>query len=229
MRNVLSLTLFSLLFLAQQVLAQQASASVMGADVVLRGGTVYSMDTQGNRHSAIAIADDQILAIGNEADVALFTTEATRIIELEGRVVFPGFIDTHIHTMDTLPLLNGAMLSPGQSAEEVLEAISAHAKQYPEQNPILGSGFLARAFGIDGPTAAQLDAVVPDRPALIIDEGGHTAWANSLALQAANITADTPDPVPGAHTSFSATCLATQPGGWLKALPLTLSPMPWAW
>ena len=117
MRSVLSLTLFSLLFLAQQ-----ASASLMGADVVLRGGTVYSMDTQGNRHSAIAIAGDQILAIGSDADVALFTTEGTHTIELEGRAVFPGFIDTHIHTMDTLPLLNGAMLSPGQSAEEVLEA-----------------------------------------------------------------------------------------------------------
>ena len=77
MRNVLSLTLFSLLFLTQQ-----ASASLMGADVVLRGGTVYSMDAQGNRHSAIAIAGDEILAIGSEADVALFTTEATRIIEL---------------------------------------------------------------------------------------------------------------------------------------------------
>jgi predicted amidohydrolase YtcJ len=171
------------------------------------------MDTQGNRHSAIAIAGDQILAIGNEADVALFTTEATQIIELKGRVVFPGFIDTHIHTMDTLPLLNGVMLSPGQSAEEVLDAIAAHARQYPEQNPVLGSGFLARAFGINGPTAAQLDAVIPDRPALIIDEGGHTAWANSLALQAASITADTPDPVPGAH--FFQRDMLGNPTGWL--------------
>ena len=208
MRSVLNLTLFSLLSLSQSV-----SSALLSADVVLRGGTVYSMDTQGNRHSAIAIVGDQILAIGNEADVALFTTEATQIIELKGRVVFPGFIDTHIHTMDTLPLLNGVMLSPGQSAEEVLDAIAAHARQYPEQNPVLGSGFLARAFGINGPTAAQLDAVVPDRPALIIDEGGHTAWANSLALQAASITADTPDPVPGAH--FFQRDMLGNPTGWL--------------
>ena len=76
-------------------------ASAREADVVLRGGTVYSMDIQGNRHSAIAIAGDQILTIGSEADVALVTTDATRIFELDGRVVFPGFIDTHIHTMDT--------------------------------------------------------------------------------------------------------------------------------
>ena len=202
-----------LIFLCLLAFADSGLANARGADVVLRGGTVYSMDTQGNRHSAIAIAGDQILAIGNEADVALFTTEATQIIELEGRVVFPGFIDTHIHTMDTLPLLNGVMLSPGQSAEEELDAIAAHARQYPEQNPVLGSGFLARAFGINGPTAAQLDAVIPDRPALIIDEGGHTAWANSLALQAASITADTPDPVPGAH--FFQRDMLGNPTGWL--------------
>lgn len=202
-----------LIFLCLLAFADSGLANARGADVVLRGGTVYSMDAQGNRHSAIAIAGDQILAIGNEADVALFTTEATQIIELEGRVVFPGFIDTHIHTMDTLPLLNGVMLSPGQSAEEVLDAIAAHARQYPEQNPVLGSGFLARAFGINGPTAAQLDAVIPGRPALIIDEGGHTAWANSLALQAASITADTPDPVPGAH--FFQRDMLGNPTGWL--------------
>jgi predicted amidohydrolase YtcJ len=208
MPSTVKLTFVSLLLLTQAV-----SASTHRADVVLRGGTVYSMDTQGNRHSAIAIAGDEILVIGSEADVALVTSDTTRVIELEGRVVFPGFIDTHIHTMDTLPLLNGAMLSPGQSAEEVLEAIAAHAQQYPEQNPILGSGFLARAFGTDGPTAAQLDTVVPNRPALIIDEGGHTAWANSLALQAANITAATPDPVPGAH--FFQRDMLGNPTGWL--------------
>ena len=190
-----------------------ANATAIGADLILRGGTVYSMDTQGNRHSAIALMGDTILALGSDSDVALFRTNTTKVIDLEGRVVFPGFIDTHIHTMDTLPLLNGVMLSPGQSGEEVLAAIAQHAKSFPNQNPVLGSGFLARAFGINGPTAAQLDSVVPDRPALIIDEGGHTAWANSLALEAAKITANTPDPVPGAH--FFQRDMLGNPTGWL--------------
>ena len=190
-----------------------AHATAIGADLILKGGTVYSMDAQGNRHAAIALAGDTILAVGDDSDVALFQSNTTRVIDLKGKTVFPGFIDTHIHTMDTLPLLNGVMLSPGQSAEEVLVAIAEHAQRHPDQNPVLGSGFLARAFGIDGPTAAQLDAVVPDRPALIIDEGGHTAWANSLALAAANITARTPDPVPGAH--FFQRDILGNPTGWL--------------
>ena len=193
--------------------ASLANATVIGADLILKGGTVYSMDTQGNRHSAIALAGNAILAVGNDSDIALFQTDSTKVIDLAGRVVFPGFIDTHIHTMDTLPLLNGVMLSPGQNAEEVLAAIAEHAQLYPDQNPVLGSGFLARAFGIDGPTSAQLDAVVPNRPALIIDEGGHTAWANSLALAAANITASAPDPVPGAH--FFQRDMLGNPTGWL--------------
>jgi predicted amidohydrolase YtcJ len=187
--------------------------AAFGADLILKGGTVYSMDAQGNRHSAIALAGNTILAVGNDSDIVLFQTDATKVLDLRGRVVFPGFIDTHIHTMDTLPLLNGVMLSPGQSAEEVLAAIAEHAQLFPNQNPVLGSGFLARAFGIDGPTAAQLDVIVPDRPALIIDEGGHTAWANSLALGAANITANTPDPVPGAH--FFQRDMLGNPTGWL--------------
>ena len=195
------------------LLAYPSAAAISSADIVLRGGTVYSMDAQGNRYSAIAIESDRIIAVGNDSDVALLIGETTKVIDLDGRVIFPGFIDTHIHTMDTLPLLNGVMLSPGQSADEVLAAIKQHAQTFPDQNPVLGSGFLARAFGIDGPTAAQLDSVVPDRPALIIDEGGHTAWANSLALRAADITAVTPDPVPGAH--FFQRDELGNPTGWL--------------
>ena len=199
--------------LAVLLVAQTVWADVREADIILRGGTIYTMDTQGNRYGAIALSGDRILAVGSDADMAVFVADTTQVVELEGRVVFPGFIDTHIHTMDTLPLLNGVMLSPGQRADEVLAAVAQHAAEHPEQNPVLGSGFLARAFGINGPTAAELDAVVPDRPALMIDEGGHTAWANSLALAAAGITADTPDPVPGAH--FFQRDQLGNPTGWL--------------
>ena len=201
------ITLFVLL------LAQIAVAENTPAELILRGGTVYSLDTRGSSHTAIAVSGNRIVALGTEADINLLMNDDTEVIELDGRVVFPGFIDTHIHTMDTLPLLNGVMLSPGQTADEVLKAIAKHAATFPSQNPVLGSGFLARAFGINGPTAAQLDAVVPHRPALIIDEGGHTAWANSLALASASISAQTPDPVPGAH--FFQRDQLGNPTGWL--------------
>ena len=62
-----------------------SNASAIGADLILRGGTVYSMDAQGNRHSAIALAGNTILAVGDNSDVALFETEKTKVIDLKGR------------------------------------------------------------------------------------------------------------------------------------------------
>ena len=151
---------------------------------------------------------------------------ATRIIELEGVSFFRVHRHTHPHD-GHLATAQRSHAFPGQSAEEVLEAIAAHAKQYPEQNPVLGSVF-GRAFGIDGPTAAQLDAVVPTDPrSSLMKEATqlgpiHSPYKPRTSPRIRQIRYRAP-------TSFSATCSVTQPGGWLKALPLTLSPMLWAW
>ena len=119
-----------------------ANATVIGADLILKGGTVYSMDTQGNRHSAIALAGNTILAVGNDSDVALFQTDATKVIDLAGRIVFPGFIDTHIHTMDTLPLLNGVMLSPGKAPRKSWRQSRSTRSAIPIKIQYWGQGFL---------------------------------------------------------------------------------------
>ena len=75
--------------------------------------------------------------LGESESAAAHIGPATQIIELEGRTVLPGFIDTHIHSMDTLPLVNGVKLSPYDSAEVVLEAIAEHTRTHPYQNPVL--------------------------------------------------------------------------------------------
>ncbi len=190
-----------------------SATAVAEADWVLRGGTVYSMDETATHYSAVAFSGNRLVWLGETEAADTLIGPDTQVIELAGRTVLPGFIDTHIHSMDTLPLVNGVKLSPYDSAEQVLEDIAEHARTHPYQNPLLGSGFLAPAFGVGGPTAAQLDAIVPDRPALIIDEGGHTGWANTLALEAAGISRDTPDPVPGAH--FFQRDEEGNPTGWL--------------
>ena len=195
------------------VLAMWSVLARAEADWVLRGGSIYAMDASAQHFTAIAVKGNRIVWLGDTDAATAHIGAKTQVVELEGRSVFPGFIDTHIHSMDTLPLVNGVKLSPYQSAEEVLASIAAHARTHPYQNPVIGNGFLAPAFGVNGPTAAQLDAVIPDRPALIIDEGGHTAWANTLALKAGGITRETPDPVPGAH--FFQRDESGNPTGWL--------------
>ena len=176
-------------------------------------GVIYSMDEVATQYTAMVIEGNRIVHLGDDNSAMAWVQEDSDVVSLNGKPVFPGFIDTHIHIMDTLPLMEGAMLSPSQSADEVIASLKQHVLNNPDQNPVLGAGFLARAFGIDGPTAAQLDEVVRDKPALIIDEGGHTAWANSAALAMAGITKSTPDPVPGAH--FFQRDEDGMPTGWL--------------
>ena len=176
-------------------------------------GVIYSMDEVATQYTAMVIEGNRIVHLGDDDSAMAWVQEESDVVSLNGKPVFPGFIDTHIHIMDTLPLMEGAMLSPSQSADEVIASLKQHVLENPDQNPVLGAGFLARAFGIDGPTAAQLDEVVRDKPALIIDEGGHTAWANSAALAMAGITQSTPDPVPGAH--FFQRGEDGMPTGWL--------------
>ncbi len=180
---------------------------------VFLDGLIYSMDDVATQYKAMVIEGNRIVHLGDDDSAMAWVQEDSDVASLNGKPVFPGFIDTHIHIMDTLPLMEGAMLSPSQSADEVIASLKQHVLNNPDQNPVLGAGFLARAFGIDGPTAAQLDEVVRDKPALIIDEGGHTAWANSLALAMAGITKSTPDPVPGAH--FFQRDEDGVPTGWL--------------
>ncbi|MBL6695930.1 MAG: amidohydrolase [Luminiphilus sp.] len=180
---------------------------------VFLNGSIYSMDDTGSQFAAMVVEGGKIVYLGDDSTAMAWAQDTSEVTSLGGRTVLPGFIDTHIHIMDTLPLMDGAMLSPSQSADEVLESLRAHVLSHPEQNPVLGAGFLARAFGIDGPTAAQLDEIVMDKPALIIDEGGHTAWANSKAMALAGITKSTPDPVPGAH--FFQRDEDGVPTGWL--------------
>ncbi len=189
------------------------SEAVAEADWILHNGQVYTLNASAQVESALVIEGDVIAFVGDDQSALRYRGSATQVIDLKGRSLFPGFIDTHIHIMDTLPLVDGAMLSPSQSAEQLIEALTQHVADNPQQNPVLGSGFLARAFGLDGPSAQELDDIVSDRPALIIDEGGHTAWANSMALNMAGISAQSPDPVPGAH--FFQRDDTGQPTGWL--------------
>ncbi|MGB1916980.1 MAG: amidohydrolase, partial [Luminiphilus sp.] len=94
------------------------------ADWVLRGGVIYSMDDTASHYSAMAFEGNRLTWLGESESAAAHIGPATQIIELEGRTVLPGFIDTHIHSMDTLPLVNGVKLSPYDSAKVVLEAIA---------------------------------------------------------------------------------------------------------
>lgn len=194
-------------------LAAAASEPAAVADLILHNARIYTLNEEQPWAASLAIAGDRILAVGDDDEVAVLAGPSTLLRDMQGRLVLPGFIDTHMHVGDSLPYVHAASLNPDMGAEEVIATLRAHARAHPEQNPVIGSGFLAAAFGELGPTAEQLDRAVPDRPAMIFDEGFHSAWINTVAMRMVGLEAGTPDPEPGVH--FYRRHPDGSPTGWL--------------
>lgn len=118
--------------------------------------------------------------------------------DMKGAHVVPGFVDSHAHVM---ALGLGTMtldLSQTRSLDEALALLADYAARYPDRPWLLGHGWNQEQWGLGRfPTAAEIDAVVGDRPVWLSRVDGHAGWANSAALEAAGITAQTRDPAGG--------------------------------
>jgi predicted amidohydrolase YtcJ len=168
------------------------------ADLVLLGGRVVTMDGAQPAAGALAVRDGRIQAVGGSSDIARLAAPRTRRVELRGRTVLPGFQDAHIHVAIAAAGFAGCRLHDlPATAEAYLDAIAAHAARRPEAPWVLGDGWYLAAFPGGAPTAAQLDRIVPDRPAFFVNRDIHAAWVNTRALAVAGITARTPDPPHG--------------------------------
>ncbi len=202
-----------LFLLCLPALWSMAAPALSAADLLLENARVYTADPQQPWAEVIAIEGDTLSYVGAADGAAAHIDAGTRRVDMGGRLVLPGFIDTHMHVASTFPTVHAAKLGPEMSPEEVLAAVAAHAAAYPQQNPVIGNGFLGAAFGKQGPTAEQLDEVVSDRPVILIDEGGHTAWINTAAMRKVGLTGDTQDPQPGRH--YYKRYPDGRPTGWL--------------
>jgi hypothetical protein len=143
--------------------------------------------------SAVLVEGGSIAAIGSD-ELAL---TADDVIELRGRPLLPGFQDSHVHpSMAGLELVTCHLLETPHTERAYLNEIRAYADR-SETPWITGAGWSMEAFDRGIPTAAALDAVVPDRPVMLWNSDHHGAWVNSKALKIAGITAATPDPPDG--------------------------------
>ena len=114
-----------------------------------------------------------------------------------GRLVLPGFIDSHAHASETVGDVFGARLKGLGSLEEYVGGGARFCRRPPRAARRARLGLEQRRRPGTGPTATELDAAVADRPALLVSEDGHSLWANSLALRLAGVGPDTPDPANG--------------------------------
>jgi len=168
------------------------------ADLVLLGGSVMTMDAARPSAQAVAIGGGRILAIGDDRSILELEGPRTRRIELAGRTLLPGFIDAHCHPVHAgIDLgqcdLHEVPTSPGA----YVEAVRGYAAAHPDLEWVLGAGWAMAAFPGGTPSREDLDAAVPDRPAILYNRDGHGAWVNSVALERAQITRETSDPPDG--------------------------------
>jgi len=168
------------------------------ADLVLRGGAVYTVDAARSWATGIAVDQGRIVAVGRNGDALEAWIEPhTEVISLEGRIVLPGFQDAHVHPPRAGLDLLRCNLHASDNRDAYLDTIARYAERNSGEPWILGGGWAMDAFAGGTPTLHDLDRVVPDRPVFLMNRDGHGAWVNSRALALAGITASTADPPDG--------------------------------
>jgi len=180
------------------LLAGVAGAAGEPADLVFLGGAVYTVDAARSWAKALAVRGDRIVYVGTDAGAKLLVGKHTRVVDLTGRMLLPGFQDSHAHP-NVVPNPETRVVLDGLATREaIFEQIRRFAQAHPGHRWIVGGGWDEAAFLPSGrPDRTMLDAIVPDRPVFLTNNSQHQGWVNSAALAAANITAATPDPTNG--------------------------------
>jgi len=169
--------------------------------VLYLNGNIYTMDISLPRAQAMAIdlSTGRILAVGSNDEVRCVGSKYTELVDLRGQTVVPGFIDAHVHLLGTAYRSRNVDASSCTSEDKVAALVRARAAHTPPGQWIQGSHWDKNLWSkANFPTKASLDAAAPDHPVALRSKDGHTLWCNSLALQSAGITAQTPEPTTGA-------------------------------
>jgi len=184
------------------------------ADLALKNGAIYTVDSARSWAEAVAIRDGRIVFVGTNRDLDQFIGPATKVVDLKGRMLLPGFQDAHVHPISAGIEFNSCNLNdleifdvsnPNAPATRMRETVDRYvaaikecADAHPDEAWISGGGWIMSAFGPGALASRELiDAVVPDRPVMLWSTDGHSAWVNTKALEMAGITDETPDPPDG--------------------------------
>ncbi len=166
------------------------------ADVLFRGGAIYTVDSAQPWAEAVAVTDGRITFVGEEQQASALVGPDTEIIDLGDGLLLPGFHDTHVHPVSGGMELAECNLNPATSIPDIERIVADCLAREPDAPWLRGGGYQLTLFN-DGAASRQLlDRLVPDRPAFLSSADAHSGWANTRALSVAGITRDTPDPPP---------------------------------
>ncbi|MCP4082225.1 MAG: amidohydrolase [Planctomycetaceae bacterium] len=182
--------LLSVMFLLITLFVSDLSAQM--AETVYTNGKIYTMDEEQPWVEAVAIKDGKFIRVGSAEKVKPLVGKDTEVVDLHGDFVMPGILDLHSHPFITpwYGTMNLKLQNPNDP-EKILQEVKAYAAANPDRTWILGGQYGTGIFPDDAPNKAMLDAIVPDRPVVLLDQTGHTSWLNSKALEMAGINKDT--------------------------------------
>ncbi len=171
------------------------------ADMVLTNGNIYTLDDSIPRAEALAIRDGKILSCGTNEEIENFVGDSTDVIDLNGKFVMPGFIESHAHFLGLGNLKQILDLRDAKNCDEVIAMAAKAADNSTPGEWIIGRGWHQEKFdpvpfpNVDGyPVHTVLSNAVPNNPVMLSHASGHAVFANARAMQLASITKTTPDP-----------------------------------
>ncbi len=174
-------------------------------ETLFSNGVVWTADPANPRAEAVLVRDGEIVFAGANDEAAGMAGGDARVVDLAGRMLLPGFVDAHIHPAVAGLLGSKLQVIGSETVADVQAALADYAAANPDEETLFGFGFpgalntAVNSAGVPGPHRADLDAVVSDRPVMILAIDAHSAWLNTKALEVAGIDASTPDPLPGVH------------------------------
>jgi len=195
--NLVTLSITALFLLTASACSSDKSDSATTPDLIFFNGTVYTLDAQRSVAEAVAVTGGLITFVGQKADVMNLAGEDTRLVDMNGGTLLPGFTDAHVHMPAGGNTLNNLALYDAETPEQIEEQIRLYAESHPELEVITGSGWQLSVFPDANPNKAMLDAIESTRPIYLESADGHNAWANTKALELAGIDLETPDPENG--------------------------------
>jgi predicted amidohydrolase YtcJ len=165
------------------------------ADRIFVNGKIWTADNAQPQAQALAIAGDKILAVGSDDQIKALAASDTAVVDLHGRLVVPGFQDSHLHFPG--PSVNQVDLAGVETLQDFQKRLADFAKAHPSLPWITGAGWGYSAFPNQTVDKKYIDTVISDRPVYVTERDGHMGIANSKALQIAGVTRSTPDPPNG--------------------------------
>lgn len=180
------------------------AVSAQPADLVLRNGKIVTLNAAAPTAQAIAMRAERITGIGSNADAAKWIGPATQVIDLHGQLAIPGFIEGHGHFTGVGEFRMGLDLREARTWDDIVAQVARAARQAKPGEWIVGRGWHQSKWtkvpepNVEGfPLHESLDKASPNNPVVLTHASGHASFVNAKAMEAAGITAKTPNPPGG--------------------------------